>query len=182
MENVSDVENTQSFFSKIFGLHDIKVSCAGAGNDVMFKNMTHGETMIKNLKYLKDAIIPKERSNTTQEDSKSLVSYIDAIEEPLRYNQEFISSYKMHFFRTILPSLIFLIPPFTPAGIALIIGQFLRVKFTDYTVEASSIEKKFHFLSNKQTSYSIEKITGLVVRRNLIDLAFGTCSVRFLSL
>lgn len=39
MEAVSDVENTQGFFSRIFGLHDVKISCAGTGNDVLFKNM-----------------------------------------------------------------------------------------------------------------------------------------------
>jgi len=41
MESVSDVENTQSFFSKIFGLHDIIISSAGASNKVVFKNMVN---------------------------------------------------------------------------------------------------------------------------------------------
>jgi hypothetical protein len=41
MENVSDTENTQSFFSKIFGLHDLIVSSAGNNNKVIFKNMVN---------------------------------------------------------------------------------------------------------------------------------------------
>lgn len=182
MENVSDVENTQSFFSKIFWLHDIKVSCVGSGNDVVFKNMTYGETMIAHLKHLKDAIIPRQRSKDVSVSTQSLVSYVDKIEEIFTYDQAFTASYKMSLKRSLLPCLIFLIPPITPFGIVILIGQFIRVKFTDYEVAGSSIEKRFHFLTNKHASYSIEKIMGIVFRRNLLDLFFGTCSVKFLSL
>lgn len=182
MENVSDVENTQSFFSKIFGLHDIKVSCAGSGNDVFFKNMTSGEKMIENIKYLKDAIIPKKAPTKAAESKSSLVWYSDKTEQALKYNGEFKSQYKMNLLRAVAPFLVFLIPPLTPLGIAIIIGQFIRAKFTTYRVQESDIEKRFHFLSNKQTNYSIEKITGIVITENLIDKVFKTCSVRFLSL
>lgn len=181
MENVSDVENTQSFFSKILGLHDIKISCQGSGNDVLFKNMAHGEQMIENIKYLKDAIIPKEKPKIVSK-KESVVWYTDKIDEPLKYDEAFTGEYKMHMLRTLLPFLVFLIPPMTAVGFFLIISQIPRVLFTTFSITQSSIDKRFQFLSNKYTSYSIEKITWVVIRESLIDKMFWTCTVSFLSI
>ena len=61
MEHISDIENTQSFLSKIFGLHDIIVSSSGNNNKVVFKNMVNGEKMMENIKYLKNETILGEK-------------------------------------------------------------------------------------------------------------------------
>ncbi|MFC1797807.1 hypothetical protein ACFLY2_01155 [Patescibacteria group bacterium] len=60
-----------------------------------------------------------------------------------------------------LKSIILILPflVFPPAFVVLLIAQIIRVKFTTFIVEESSIEKKFEFLSKKHNSFSVEKIT-----------------------
>ena len=199
MENVSDTENKQSILSRIFWLHDLEVSCQWDNNKVIFKNMTHGEKMMKNIKYLKNNIIKKEVKNTQTWVSSSLDSkvwYIDKTEEALDYDKEFVASYKMNIARTIagtitswtfsiaialwlFPEAFLIVVPFI---VIRVIWQLISINFTHFNVENSSIEKTFNFLSNQQTSFSIEKITSVVVKQNLIDMIFGTCSVYFFSI
>ncbi len=198
MENVADIENKQSFFSKIFGLHDIIVSCQWESNQVVFKNMTQGEKMIKNIKFLKDNIIPREKvvSSNKQVSNDSVVGYVDKTETPLNYNKELKMELKMNFLRTTIgliisaaiaiiwvslfePAFIFSILPFV---IIVMVWKVISIIFTTFIVESSSIEKKFHFLSNNHTSFSVEKITSVIIQKNLLDTLMNTCSIRFYSI
>jgi hypothetical protein len=144
--------------------------------------MTSGEKMIENLKFLKEAIIPKKAPSQESQEKNSLIGFVDKTEQSLTYNDELQASFRMNKMRSIAPYLLLLIPPFTVIAIPIIIGQIIRAAFTHYSLGKSSVEKRFHFLTNKHTSYSVEKITGVVIRENLIDKVFKTCTVRFLSL
>ena len=138
--------------------------------------------MIENLKFLKEAIIPKKAPSQESQEKNSLIDFVDKTEQSLAYNDELQASFTMNKMRSIAPYLLLLIPPFTVIAIPIIIGQIIRAAFTHYSLGKSSVEKRFHFLTNKHTSYSVEKITGVVIRENLIDKVFKTCTVRFLSL
>ena len=138
--------------------------------------------MIENLKFLKEAIIPKKAPSQESQEKNSLIGFVDKTEQSLTYNDELQASFRMNKMRSIAPYLLLLIPPFTVIAIPIIIGQIIRAAFTHYSLGKSSVEKRFHFLTNKHTSYSVEKITGVVIRENLIDKVFKTCTVRFLSL
>jgi len=199
MENVADTENKQWFFSKIFGLHDIVVSCQWENNQVIFKNMTDWEKMMKSIKYLKDNIIPREKDVTTQaasSSSDSKIGYIDKTESPLNYNKEFKAEYKMDFLRTTIwvissslltgiilffiePSLSFVVLPIIIVGVVI---KMVAISFTTFIVDSSSIEKKFSFLSNNHNSFSVEKITSVIIKESLLDKALGTCSIKFYSI
>jgi len=199
MENVADTENKQWFFSKIFGLHDIVVSCQWENNQVVFKNMTGWEKMMKSIKYLKDNIIPREKDASLKAKSNnpdSLIWYIDKTEIALNYNKEFTSSYKMNFLRTTIgiisssiltglllyiiePSFIYIIIPMLIAGITM---KTIAILYTSFIVDTSSIEKQFNCLANHHTSFSVEKITSVIIKENLLDKALWTCSIKFYSI
>ncbi len=202
MEKVTDTENTQSFFSKIFGLHDVVVSSEWSNNKVSFKNMISGEKMMKNIKYLKDQIIMEEKDIIEGEKVKvnSLIGYKDKVEEPLNYDKEFKGEYKMDMLRTLVwPISIILIivvlwfgilpkeaTPMIggviPLFVFLSVWLVIQALFTKFIIDTSSIEMQFKFLSNKHNSFSVEKITSVIIRESLIDKIFNTCSIDFLSI
>jgi len=182
MESVADTENTQSFFSKIFWLHDVVVSSEWSNNKVSFKNMLDWEQMMKNIKYLKDNIIMWEKDVLKWEEKSvnSLIWFKDKIEKPLDYDKSFKWEYKM----SMLKSILIILPTifFPPAFVVAIIIQIIRVKFTTFLVEESSIEKKFEFLSKKHNSFSVEKITWVIIKESLLDKILWTCSISFWSI
>ncbi len=183
MESVSDTENVQSFWSKIFWIHDVIVSSEWSNNKVIFKNMTHWEQMMKNIKYLKDNTIMQETNNTEVSETTNqndIVWYKNKIETPLNYDKEFKAEYKMSYLKSIVVLLPLLLMP--PVFIVAVIGQIIRIIFTRFIIESSSIEKKFEFLTNKHNSFSIEKITWVTVKESILDKLLWTCSIYFSSI
>jgi membrane protein YdbS with pleckstrin-like domain len=53
---------------------------------------------------------------------------------------------------------------------------------TKFIVSNSSIEYNYDFFSHKHNSFSVEKITKVIVTESLIDKLFNTCSVQFYSI
>ncbi len=182
MEVVADVENTQTFFSKIFGLHDIIISSAWASNKVVFKNMINWETMINNLRYLKDHIVMSEKDSIIGEvqTADSLIWFKDKIEQPLNFDREFEGHYKMNVAKTIVETLPFLIT--WPWFLIILIWRLIQLSFTDYNIRKTSIEMKFELFSTKFNSFSIEKITGVQIKQSFVDKWFWTCSIKFWSI
>ncbi len=182
IEAISDVENTQSFFSKIFWLHDIIISSAWASNKVIFKNMINWETMINNLRYLKDHVVMSEKDAIEWEEksANSLLWFKDKIEEPLDFDKDFEGHYKMNITKTIVETLPFLIT--WPWFIVILIARLIMLKFTDFEIKKTTIEKKFELFSTKFNSFSIEKITWVQIKQSFIDKWFWTCSIKFWSI
>jgi len=182
MEVVADVENTQSFFSKIFGLHDIVISSAWVSNKVVFKNMVNWEKMIKNIRYLKDHITMSEKDAIEGEEkiANSLIWFKDKIEQPLDFDKDFEWHYKMNVAKTIVETLPFLITG--PWFVVILAIRLIQLFFTDYNIRKTTIEKKFELFSTKFNSFTIEKITGVQIKQSFVDKWFGTCSVKFWSI
>ncbi|MBS9775367.1 PH domain-containing protein [Candidatus Gracilibacteria bacterium] len=200
MEKVSDTENNQSFWSKIFGLHDVIISSEGSNNRVIFKNMTEGEQLMKNIKYLKNNITLSKSQVIEGEEEKSkesLIGYVDNTEEEiLDYNKDFTANYKMNFLKTFSVSLFyffigFIIILFTgfEGGYVFILfafsfggGLIIKYLFTTFIVDNSTIESKFSFFSNRHYSFSVDKITQVTVKESILDMIFKTCSIKFSSI
>ena len=100
MEKVSDVENKQWFFSKMFWLHDIIVSSEWVDNQVVFSNMTEWETLIKNIKYLKDAITLTEtevlEEKVEEKKVDEVVWFTDKTDFAGNYDRQFSATYSMY--------------------------------------------------------------------------------------
>jgi len=62
------------------------------------------------------------------------------------------------------------------------LGTLVRYFFTQFIVDNHTIETRFHFLSNRHTSFTIDKISSITMHESLIDRLFGTCSMVFRSI
>jgi len=180
MEMVSDVENTQSFFSRILGLHDIVISSPGVSTQVIFKNMPEGEKMIATIKYLKDQITPTSAEETADEkvsESSEVVDFKDKTEEPLDFDKQFTAHLKMDKVKTAIDSLVRW--PFFLIGLVV---NLVKAYATDYYIKPTTIEKRFSLFWTKYQSFTIPKITSVVFRQSLLDRRLGTANIIFWSI
>lgn len=211
MEKVADSENNQSFWSKLFGLHDVIISSEGSAARVVFKNMTDGELMIKNIKYLKDAISlksknlqnfpenPQEIANSPEND---IVGYKNQIDKNFDYDADFVASYRMNAMRTLVGMFFWIIFSIIVAAILFVTGieagwsfiilvvyivfgyarQIIAIFTTKFSIEKSSIDARISFLSEQLFSFSVDKITRVDFSENPIDKLFNTITITFSSI
>ncbi|MDD2515744.1 MAG: PH domain-containing protein [Candidatus Gracilibacteria bacterium] len=201
MENIADTENSQSFLSKVFGIHDVLISSEGSNNKILFYNMINGEKMMENIKYLKQHISLKKENNDIVQShgiyntDGNLV--VNKKEFQLNYNKDFTGTYKINLLKNILatiPYLIFIIIfAFSsvlellsilalPILIFFIVVQIIICKFTNFIVGNTTIERRFEFINTKHVSFSIDKITQVIFIESILDKILGTCSIKFLSI
>ena len=196
MENISDTQNTQSFLSKVLWIHDVEISSGWANNKVVFKNMLWGEKMMESIKYLKDKTIMWTKDEIAWEVKKqSLINFKDKIEEPLDFDRDFTGEYKMNIARS-MAGIMFMVLVLSPllfiawealfiifiVIIPAIIKSAIAIIATKFQVTGSSVEYKYDFLTHKQNSFSVEKITKVTIIETLIDKLFKTCTIKFYSI
>ena len=196
MENISDTQNTQSFLSKVLWIHDVEISSGWANNKVVFKNMLWGEKMMESIKYLKDKTIMWTKDEIVWEVKKqSLINFKDKIEEPLDFDRDFTGEYKMNIARS-MAGIMFMVLVLSPllfiawealfiifiVIIPAIIKSAIAIIATKFQVTGSSVEYKYDFLTHKQNSFSVEKITKVTIIETLIDKLFKTCTIKFYSI
>ncbi|MFW6013836.1 MAG: PH domain-containing protein [Candidatus Nanoarchaeia archaeon] len=191
VENLADVATDRTFLDRVLGLYDVKVSCQGSGQELLFKNVINGKRMEKKIYQLIKA-------------SKSLVSAFEAKKadkkettEKSQENQKkdklkkvMTSSHRIEPARTLLPYLlfipilplfIFIFPLFFVVG-AMFIKSIIVVACTTYRIKEKSVEESFKFLSASQAEFSFDKVTGIVIKENFIDRMFNTFSIHFWSI
>ena len=209
LNNLSDSSVTQSFIGKIFGIYDIKLSCQGGGNEILFNNLRKGKQMsevldnlINEADKLKGEIESKEgerREDQVQAEAQGgkKDKQIDVI-----YDTQFEDSFKMNVAKSItgliaglIPILliVFILAIFIPQvlfslfALVIIFGilfatSFIQIFATTYYVKSKKIIQEYKFLSNRVIEFSTEKITGMVVKRNFIDKFFGAITIQFNSI
>lgn len=203
MEKVSDVENKQWFFSKMFWLHDIIVSSEWVDNQVVFSNMTEWETLIKNIKYLKDAITLTEteilEEKVEEKKVDEVVWFTDKTDFAGNYDRQFSATYSMYLPRVIVTSVFYwfcisvfvffyiqnigyILPIFWICTLVVLIKWILDVNFNTFIVDKNTVEHRYEFLTNNHKTFTIDKITWVEFKENIIDKIFKTCSVKFLSI
>lgn len=205
MEKISDVDNKQWFFSKIFWLHDIIVSSEWTNNLVVFSNMVEWETLIKNIKYLKNSItltekeISQDLEKTDWKKIDSVVWFVDKTDFAIDYNREFLAKYSMDLPRTIVSSLFFWVIIWTVVSIfvwnlqlslyvfglifiTVFIKWILDTKFYTFLIEKNTIESRYEFLTNRHKAFTIDKVSWVIFSENIIDKIFKTCSIKFYSI
>ncbi len=133
MENLSDSEVKQTFVDKVFGLYDVKISCQGAGSEILFKNMKNGtgleasiDKLISNFKPLIGTATAAKAAITRVSEKRQAASRTQA-----SLNPEYLAEFKMQMFRTLAPMLlIFAIVVFLMV-IVFIVSGFLMVATGD---------------------------------------------------
>ena len=204
IENLTDTTVTQNLIDKIFGLYDVRISCQGTGQEILFKNMPNGKELEKNIdRLIEERHLFEAQSYvsgiTLETDTQSPVHAASRAPAP-QGDTIFTAEYRMDGKRTLMPLLaalpiflIFLIavPSFLMLGILtpfLIIWivvftiTIIKMNATKYIVKPKSMEEQYNFLSTKNKEFSNDKITGIIFKESFIDKWFNTCSIHFWSI
>ncbi len=186
-ENLTDSLSTQTFVDRIFGLHDVELSCQGAKREIKFKNIVNGEELAKSVgdlirkfkKTNKKTINPAKKSKNLRAES-----FLD-------FDKSYTAEFRMNKLRAFAFPLMLLIFVGIGAifsadliGIATIavfsaISIFIKVVSTKYIIDKESISYHYKFLSAKNISFINEKVTSVILRESWIDKIFGTCQIHF---
>ena len=202
IENLADSTVTQTLVDKIFGLYDVKISCQGSGNEILFKNMVNGPKLEQNI----DSLISKSKSLVGTEKtrhSKKEHKISQTVSKPgaIRPDTTTTAQFKMDAKKTLAPPILIfvlflMLSPLVvifpaaiggifPVIIVLIVvsvRSIIELTCTLYFVKPNSIEKKFDFLTSKHKEFTNEKITAIIFRENFIDFFFKTCTIIFWSI
>ncbi len=204
-QKLADSDITQTFWEKLFGLYDVKISCKGAGKEILFKNIKKGPEISKTIKGLinhkevKETPIEKpadldSRQRVaevlTPKESFSTRSEAPEVTSNVVLNKSFTCVLKADTIRTILPYLITL--PllligmfFAPIlGIALIasVGNIIKTLVTKFKINENSVETEYDFFTSNHTEFTNDRITKVHFGQGLVDKFFNTTQVSFSSI
>ncbi|MCK5269029.1 MAG: PH domain-containing protein, partial [Spirochaetes bacterium] len=186
IENLADSSVTQSIPSRIFGLYDVKISCQGSGQEIIFKNIKNGETLSKKI----DELISKTKT-IINEEAKEVISGVigdTSVAKPaihkVETDREYKDEYRMEKLRTWMPAIILspLLIVLFPVGIIVAISNAITVACNVFRVKADTVEHSFSFLSKKTKEFSLDKVTGIVIKESFMDKWCRTCSILFWSI
>ena len=189
IENLTDSTVMQSIPSRIFGLYDVKVSCQGSGQEILFKNMGNGEAFSKNVTDLMSKINPiiKAEVQEVQEVIPAVKDDVPEVKAAIRkveLDREYTDEFRMEALRTWMPALLSLplLIVIIPLGILAIIRNIIIISCNVFRVKADTIEHTFKFLAKKTKEFSIDKVTGIIIKENFMDKWCKTCSILFWSI
>ena len=205
IENLSDSTITQTFFAKLFNLYNVKISCQGSNQEILFHNIVNGPQLEETISTLivKSKSLIKSPSNqeklkhrdSNQKDPNRMhdlqhpSNHIDQAEQSRQSQSDtqWTTELRMDIKRILVPWLLLtplaLISPYFLIFIALcIVTSFITARATTYRIKSQSTEKDYHFLNHHNTELNNEKITGIIFKENILDRWFATCSIQFWSL
>ncbi|MCW1883879.1 PH domain-containing protein [Luteolibacter flavescens] len=179
-ENIADSNTKSSFYDRIFGLYDVQVSCQGSGADIKFRRLANGIALSAAI----DQLVVLARQKVKPSAAKSSTA---AHDRPRRVEPELVplgeamvAELRMHSGRTLVP--LMLLFPLLPIWLAAFIQAIIRIGSTRYSVRPGSVRHSYRFLTLHDREFAHDKITGLVVKRNLWDRMFGTLTLKFWSI
>lgn len=183
-ENIADSNTRCSFFDQIFGLYDVLVSCQGSNSEIKFRRLKNGVALSAAIDQL--VVLARQRekpaARSTAGDSALASRILPRRSEPdaTPIGETLVGEFKMDAARTLVPLLILL--PLFPLWIAAMIGAGIRLASTRYFVRPGSLRHSYKFLTVNEREFAYDKITGLVIKQNLLDHMFGTMTLRFWSI
>lgn len=185
VENLTDSSIKQSFISRIFGLYDVKISCQGSKQEILFKNMKNGELLSNNI----DKIINENKgvlikpTKDTLEPKEEITTPIKHVAHKIHVDRTYMAEFKMNTFRTWMHTILFspLLIVVFPLLIIDIVRNIISVSANKFTIKANTIKHEFTFLHKKAKEFSFDKITGIIFKENFIDKWCNTCSILFWS-
>ncbi len=219
VENLADVATTRDLIDRIIGLYDLRISCQGSGQELLFKNVINGKLMEKNVyslikgttslehkasiekqkakkEQMQDEILPQQEDVATKKATESRKSrktssssHVESshVMDPLKSLYWVLLLFIALFISAII---LFIISPIIMLtlifAVVMIIGALanalVSVFFTKYNVKENSVEEQFAFIAARQTEFSFDKITGVVIKESLIDRIFNTFTIKFWSI
>ncbi|MEP2775151.1 MAG: PH domain-containing protein [Luteolibacter sp.] len=180
-ENIADSNTKQTLIDQILGLYDVQVSCQGSGSEIKFRRLKNGV-------HLSDAIDQLVSSaSKKQKPAKPSVREDSAQKRPVRVEPVFVpdanfrmTEHRIHALRLLVPQL-FLLPLF-PIWIIAMFKSLVLLSSTRYFIRPDSLRHSYKFLTVDDREFSYDKITGVVIKRNLWDKWFNTMTLKFWSI
>ncbi len=183
-ENIADANTKCSFFDRIFGLYDVQVSCQGSNSEIKFRRLKNGVALSAAIDQLvvharqKEKPLTRTTAGATAQASHALPRRTEP--EAVPPGETLVGDFKMDAARTLVPLLILL--PLFPLWIVAMIQSGIRLASTRYYVRPGSLRHSYKFLTVNEREFAYDKITGLVIKQNLLDHIFGTMTLRFWSI
>ncbi len=186
IENLSDSSVTQSIPSRIFGLFDVKISCQGSGQEILFKNMEEGEALSKNI----DKLVSSHKTSQIQkkEQAQNLNAEASSASRPvarsLDGDREYIDEFKMSKKRVWMPLVIFspILIIFFPVGIIAVIMVSIAISANTFRIKSDTVEHVYDFLHKKAKEFSFDKVTSVIVKKSFFDKWCNSISILFWSI
>lgn len=183
-ENIADSNTKRTLFDQIFGIYDVHISCQGSSSEIKFRRLKNGDALSRAIDQLvTDANRkPKPAARRAEGGAAQDVKVCYRREEPdhVPVDAAIVGEFKMHAARVYVPMLFFV--PLFPLWVLIMIQSLIRVTCTSYSLRPGSMRHAYRFLSTNVREFSYDKITGLVIKRNLWDRMFGTMTLRFWSI
>jgi uncharacterized membrane protein YdbT with pleckstrin-like domain len=196
VENLADAATTQSVIDRIFGLYDVKLSCQGAGKEILFKNMKNGLVMEENIdkiiaeKTESQAKATKEKTETkatTSSKEEKATKKTKATKQTKITGNNFTASYKMELLRSVIPYLIafpfclIVFPLLFVWGIGLV-TTIINTFATTFTIKKNSVQMQYDFIKRQNIEFTLDKVTAIIFQENFMDTWCNTCSIQFWSI
>ncbi len=183
-ENISDSDTKRTLLDQILGLYDVHVSCQGSSSEIKFRRLKNGIMLSQAIDQIVSFASQKARPPklpTDQGQSEKAVERPRRVEPKLFSNPGmFEREYRINALRMLIPMLLIL--PLFPLWIAGMIDGLIKISSTRFFVRQNSIRYSYSFLKVDEREFTCEKITGIVIKRNLWDKMFGTMTLKFLSI
>ena len=193
MENLSNSEVTRGIVERLTNLYQVKVSCQGAGQEILFRHLEHGAELDRVIGELIDrqSVPSSPATDTVTAESAPREGRSKHSRQPAaERDTETTASFKMHGLRTmtpyllsliLLPVLVILFPLLIILAI-FVVRDLIKMKNTTYNLMRNSVKEEFALFVSKTREFTTDKITGVTFRESFIDKWFGTCSIEFWSI
>lgn len=183
-ENIADAATTRTFWDQILNLYDVVISCQGSSKEIKFRRLKEGIHLTESIEQLVTAANRKPSPAEVVAGRRTSKSsqQTPARDEPklVAPGEEWIADLKMSPLRVFVPLLILL--PVFPLWILAMLQAAIRVWSTTYEVREATIKHSYRFLTTVEREFAYDKITGLVVKKNLLDRLFGTFTLKLWSI
>lgn len=183
-ENISDANTRCTFSDRILGLYDVQISCQGVGAEITFRRLRHGITLSDAI----DRVVVSARQKQKPATRPHEGSPNSESTRPLRRKETnaipageiMVGDFRMSAARTMVPLLLLL--PLFPIWVIAMIQTGIRLASTTYSVRLGSLRHSTRLVSVHDREFAFEKITGVVIKRDLWDHMLGTMTLRFWSI
>ncbi len=182
-ENIADSNTKRTFVDQILGLYDVLISCQGSSSEIKFRRLANGIALSAAIDHLvtsaskKPKLQKKSEKNSTNPSAKRTSRTEPEIvpDSSIR-----MAEYRIHAVRLLVPQL--LLFPLFPIWVLAMVKSLVTLSSTRYFVRPGSLRHSYKFLRVDDREFSYDKITGVVIRRNLWDKMFGTMTLKFWSI
>ncbi len=181
-ENIADSNTKRTLIDQILGLYDVVISCQGSSSEIKFRRLKNGIHLSGAIDQLVSSAAKKPKPGKAISDESAVKP-----KRPARVELETVpaesmqmAEYRIHALRLLVPQMLLL--PLFPLWVLAMLKSLILMSSTRYFVRAGSLRHSYKFLRVDEREFSYDKITGVVIRKNLWDKWFGTMTLKFWSI